>query len=263
MNDGCSKLPVGFLRHSGLSSTVNEMGIEPALRLSAYSTVDIATCPSCKEVLPRNRHKAIWIEAPLEDGWVAAYRLVIKKNQAVIAEARLFPKEKDPRRERHRPAGGWSERGGLVPPTGMPGTILKKLRLQDPISVLPTAIENWEVRHGRPVANRVLRRFRMSTKTNLARRTVGRDQRTDAFVLGFAKAYAEKVDHRRGHPIKELAGERGYARDTVREIIREARERGFLTKPTDRGKAGGKLTPKAKRWTGPRSSERKSTSRTR
>lgn len=252
-----------FLSHSLASSTVNQMRIEPALYLSAYTTVETAACPSCHRVLPRRKHQAIWIEVPIEDGWVAAYRLVIKKSHAVIAEARLFPTEKDPHRERHRPAGGWSERGALVPPTGMPGTILKKLRLQDPIAVLPQAIENWEAQHGRPVANRVLRRFRMSTKTDLARRTRGRRLRTDELVVGFAKGYAEKIDEGHANPIRDLASERSYSRDTVREIIREARERGFLTKPAEAGKAGGKLTPKARNWKAPGASKPESTSRRR
>ncbi len=235
------------------------MRIEPALRLAGYSSVEIATCPSCNEALPRRWHKAIWIEIPLDDAWFAAYRLVIKNDQAVIAEARLFPRETAPRRERHRAPGHWSERGALVPPTGMPGTILKRLRLQDPIKVLPEAIQNWEARHGRPVVNRVLRRFAMSTKTELPRKTRGQPVRTDELVAEFARAYVEKIDQGRAAPIKELAEEHNFSRDNVRDIIREARTRGFLTRPTERGKAGGKLTPKARRVLGgARISKRKS-----
>ncbi len=240
------------------------MRIEPALRLPEYSLVEVATCPSCTKVLPRRWHKAIWIEVPVEDAWVAAYRLVIKKGQAAVAEARLFPKEKNPHRERHRAAGHWSERGSLVPATGMPGRILRKLRLQDPIAVLPKAIQNWEARHGRPVGNRVLRRFAMSTKTELARKPRGQPLRTDELVAEFARAYVEKIHQCRAHPIKELAEERNFSPENTRDIIREARKRGFLTRPPERGKAGGKLTPKARRILGgARASKRKSTSQKR
>jgi hypothetical protein len=236
------------------------MGIEAALRLSEDSEVEIAACPSCQTVLPRRWRRGIWIEVPVGGGWVAAYRLVIKADRAVLAEARLFPRERDPRREAHRPAGRWSERGALVPPAGMPGTILKELRLVDPIAVLPRATQNWEASHGRPVANRVLRRFAMSTTTPLARRITRPRRRPDELIVGFAVAYAKKVEDGHAHPIKELAGERSYSPHTVREIIHEARERGFLTAPTERGKAGGRLTAKAKDRDGPRASRRASPS---
>jgi hypothetical protein len=77
---------------------------------------------------------------------------------------------------------------------------------------------------------------------------------TSAFYAGMAAAYAEAASAGHNRPIDTIAQALGRSRNTVKDVIREARARGLLTETTH-GRAGGRLTARAKRLLKPRKDE--------
>jgi hypothetical protein len=225
--------------------------------LKLFLTADLretATCPRCNAILPRDRHQEVWVEVPVTGGWIAAYRLVVKKRRPVVGEVRLFP-EHPPE---FRDAGRWSGEPSAIPAEGIPGGALRALRLKDPLELFPKFLKNWERQHGAATANRVLGRHGLSIRSELARKRPGRAGRSDTFYLPWAAAYVERLGAGSRHPVKDLAAHppaviegyvsrRGSASEaTVRDLIHQARERGLLTRSPP-GRPGGELTPKAER----------------
>jgi predicted transcriptional regulator len=73
-----------------------------------------------------------------------------------------------------------------------------------------------------------------------------RMRRDDRFYAEMAAAYAEVVAAGNNRPVDTIAEALGRSRNTVKDVIREARARGLLSETTH-GRAGGRLTAKAKR----------------
>jgi hypothetical protein len=76
-------------------------------------------------------------------------------------------------------------------------------------------------------------------------RRPGRVGRPDIFYARLANRYLQLVETT-SSPTKSLAAEIHESQPTTRDLIHEARRRRLLTK-TERGRAGGRLTEKAKR----------------
>jgi hypothetical protein len=230
----------------------------PVLHLTARTEVRVASCPSCGAVLPPTLRKESWVEVPVGDGWVAAYRIVPKGGRPVVGEVRVFPAER-----RREVAGRWSERGPAVPDDGVPGRVLRELRLKDPHTRFPELLRSWEDQHGEAATHRVFRRFGFSRRARTVPRRPGRAGRPEDFYLAWAVAYADRIRAGSRSPIKDLARRppvriEGYvsrggptvAAGTVRDIVHRARTRGLLTE-SPVGRAGGELTAKAMRLLGP------------
>ncbi len=200
------------------------------------------------------RHRrSIWFELPAAEGFVAAYRIVAKRRKPIVAEVRLFPEEGG------RTHGGrWSGDAAVVPEGGIPGKALRALRLKDPMQQYPEILANLQRRHGADAAKRLLDEFALSRRSHLVPRRPGRKGRSDEFYAVWAVAYVGRLKAGSRRPVKDLAMTppihiRGHvsdakkaSEDTVRDIIHEARARGFLTAAPE-GKAGGELTPRAER----------------
>ena len=80
---------------------------------------------------------SVWVEVPLAQGWMVAFRLSPQDGQPVIGEIRLFPDEsnapyKDGTRWR-RPAGRWSGdypgASAAVPRGGITASVLRTIRM--------------------------------------------------------------------------------------------------------------------------------------
>ena len=74
----------------------------------------------------------------------------------------------------------------------------------------------------------------------------GRRGRPDRFYAELAREYVELLNGGSQRPTAKLAAARNYSAAHVRDAVHEARERGLLTRPATRGRAGGDLTAKAK-----------------
>jgi biotin operon repressor len=79
--------------------------------------------------------------------------------------------------------------------------------------------------------------------THLPPKRMRRDER---FYAEMAAAYAEAVSAGNNRPVDTIAEALGRSRNTVKDVIREARARGLLTQTTH-GRAGGRLTAKARK----------------
>ncbi|MGE5763267.1 MAG: hypothetical protein ACM3ZF_05145 [Mycobacterium leprae] len=74
---------------------------------------------------------------------------------------------------------------------------------------------------------------------------VGRRGRDDRYYAGWAAAYVEALT-RSPNPIHELSHRHHLSDSALRNLMHACRRRGLLT-PSPRGRAGGELTPKARR----------------
>jgi hypothetical protein len=206
----------------------------------------------------------LWYEAEVGE-WVAAWRLLPQGGRVVFGEVRLFPNE--PRRK----AGRWSaDRLGdraQVPGGGITVRELRRLvleigrhrgqaraevtrwvrkeqRRRQPL-FYPFGPEGLFERHGAseafvdPASGQTGGAF----ATHLPPKRMRRDER---FYAEMAAAYAEAVSAGNNRPVDTIAAALGRSRNTVKDVIREARARGLLTETTH-GRAGGRLTAKAKR----------------
>jgi len=183
------------------------------------------------------------------EGWIAAYRLQIQDERPVISEVRVIPAEAE------EPPGQWSRSPSSIPPGGLPGTVLRRLRIGDALALFRDIESRWESEFGEAMTERIFHRHGARSVGKAARRP-GRGGRSDAFYARWAEAYVELLARGSRSPIKDLAAdppiaidgfdpsESTKARNTVRGLIREARRRGLLSEGT-RGKAGGKLRGRA------------------
>jgi hypothetical protein len=207
----------------------------------------------------------LWFEAQLGE-WVAAWRLLPQGGRVVLGELRLFPSE--PRRK----PGRWSaDRLGdraQVPGGGITVKELRRLVLEigEHRRQALSEVSQWvgkQERRERPLAypfgpEGLFERHGLSealveqtqgiggggiVATHLPPRRMRRDER---FYAEMAAAYAEAVAAGNNRPIDTIADAIGRSRNTVKDVIREARARRLLTETTH-GRAGGQLTAKAKK----------------
>jgi hypothetical protein len=231
-------------------------------------------CPSCGAQLGAELHDETWIEVPIDGGWVLAYRMVKKGRRLVVAEGRVFPDErgKDPgakhmvelRREgelvgkaglvlpeqRQRTPGAWSGKASSVPTNGIPGEVLKELRLTDPREVLPLVRQNLVALYGKKKAQETLRDWFAGTGLTrpLGSASPGRPKLTDLELAELARDYVAKADAGVTNVIVQLAEKLNLSSYAIRSRRRAAIRRGILTPANaSLGRANGWLTPKGKR----------------
>jgi hypothetical protein len=206
----------------------------------------------------------LWFEAQLGE-WQAAWRLLPQGGRVVFGELRLFPSE--PRRK----AGRWSaDRLGdraQVPGGGITVKELRRLvrEVGEHRRQALSEVSRWvgkEQRRERPLPSPfgpegLFERHGLTealvdqtqgigggiVATHLPPRRMRRDER---FYAEMAAAYAEAVGAGNNRPIDTIADALGRSRNTVKDVIREARARRLLTETTH-GRAGGRLTVKAKK----------------
>jgi transposase-like protein len=202
----------------------------------------------------------LWYEAEVGD-WIAAWRLLPQGGRVVFGELRLLPNE--PRRK----AGRWSGDRARVPGggitvrelrrlvleigehrrqarSGVANRITKELRRERPL-LYPFGPEGLFERHGvtGPFVDETGGVVSGVFAMHLPPKRMRRD---DRFYAEMAAAYAEAVAAGNNRPIDTIADALGRSRNTVKDVIREARARGLLSETTH-GRAGGRLTAKAKR----------------
>lgn len=187
-----------------------------------------------------------WIEVPLGRSWVAAYRIVDDRGAPVVGELRIFPEEEG------RPGlGRWS--GDLVgthakvPRRGITLRQLRGVRVRTYQRYMAEQIERlramgpvlakhygWDL-VGVPAK-------RATPITPGARR--GRKGRPDQFYALVAADYSDAITRGSHRPVMDVAKRRSLPGGQVRDMIRQARKRGLLTREGP-GLSGGTLTERA------------------
>src|SRR5215475_4292276 len=73
--------------------------------------------------------KSLWLEAPVGDSWLAAFRVLVQKGRPIIAEVRVFPDEKINLRDK----GEWSASmlgvDAKAPDGGITAPLIRDIRL--------------------------------------------------------------------------------------------------------------------------------------
>lgn len=181
-----------------------------------------------------------WVEVAVGDEWTVAYRLVPQEGRPVVAEVRVYP------RERGSDAGRWSHDAAAVPLGGLPSSVARSsIVTQDVLNAYPRIVRQMQKQHGAEAIERAfLTRHGFSRKAKEPPKHPGRAGRPDLFYAQLAREYVELL----GGPVpvnKALAKQRSYSETYTRSLVHEARRRGLLTLSPP-GRAGGTLTEKAR-----------------
>ena len=195
--------------------------------------------------------RELWVESPLDDRWVVAYRIAIQQGRAVISEVRVFPAEALPRPPGRWSGAGWKGMDAPVPPRGLSTRLLRRVRLGHDVHSLPRIIEN--VRRHDPGALKPdgwLGVLGITETTRVERQPSGTGRGRPALpehtYARLAAAYAVAVARGSAHPVQDVAARFRQPVPRMRSRIQTARRRGFL-EPGVQGNAGGQVTPDAKR----------------
>ncbi len=190
-----------------------------------------------------------WLEVDLRNGWIAAYRLLRQRDAIVFGELRVFPRETG-----RRYAGRWSaeELGddATAPPGGLSTETLRAVKLGEHRHQAERELARF--------AGRIRRRWPdydpfgpdgVLGRHGITREAVtpsGRRTRDERFYAGIAALYAEQVAAGSRRPVKAVAEAIGADPGYTRNLVEDCRKLGLLT-AAKHGRAGGKLTAKARR----------------
>jgi hypothetical protein len=206
---------------------------EPCTKQGRTSRVDFAGPPE------------LWLEVPLGDEWLAAYRLAAGADgRPVIAELRVFPAEEK------RVPGRWSaERLGASAPIPAGGVTASLLRQVRPDSDVRERFSDIVAKHAKlPALTTDLDTAGLSAKSALAGPRRGPKGHSDLFYARVARDYVRLYDRGEANPTAKLVRMKkyqGYTPENLRDYVHRARTRGLLTKPPAPGKPGGALTEHA------------------
>lgn len=187
-----------------------------------------------------------WVEAPLEGGWIAAYRLVPQAGVPVIGEIRIFPQE--PRRD-DTPGlwdGAWDGatpgRFVEVPDGGLSARVLRQVTVGEH---LQSGSEALALLQQAPGWATMLRGFSSPKKRRRPKGPGGRPRRPDLFYAQLAATYVDALSSGHRNPVERVAVIVRQPAGRVRTMLHQARERGLLA-GRQQGRASGQLTPRAR-----------------
>ena len=203
----------------------------------------------------------IWIEVPLQQGWMTAFRISAEGRRPRVAEVRVFPREEE---WKSRPRGEWSALfKGCTAPAPRQG-VTKRLLSKVPIHLLPRHLEEVRKmvseRSSEPspsttraassgklawTAEKILGIIgvREAEAATIKKSTRGRKPLTDEFLAEVARDYVNGL--KTGKPTKTIAQTHGVSPACAGGWVSRARRRGFLEEGLQ-GISGGRLTGKAK-----------------
>jgi hypothetical protein len=202
---------------------------------------------------PRRDGVAVtWVHAPIDERWIGAFLIMVIDDRPVVAEARVFPGNwAQPLRD-----GVWSGEPSEVPAGGMPGPVLRGLKLATAMKVFEEFMKlSRDI--GRPDIERDLDEKGFPAGVRLVPRRPGRAGRSDEYYAVWAAAYITRLRVGSRRPVSDLAADppiliEGFqstdgkvSRSTIHDIIHTARERGLLS-ASPKGQSGGELTAKGR-----------------
>jgi hypothetical protein len=190
--------------------------------------------------------RSVWYETPIDDTWMAAYRLAQQAGHIVVAEIRVFPLEPERPRLSSTGAGLWSAEllGDMakVPREGLSARVLRKVRMGEHTMMADEALESWRSLGILKGMSGLADTARM---TKLEAPTRGRPGHPPLHYARLARTYAAAVARKSPRPTEVVAARHRLTLGHARDLIHKARVRGFLT-TTIKGRPAGALTPKAK-----------------
>jgi hypothetical protein len=191
------------------------------------------------------RGRSVWYETPVDDSWMAAYRLTQQSGQVVVSELRVFPLEVNRARTDTASAGLWSAEvladKAQAPKGGLTARVLRKVRIGEHATKADEGLESWRRMELLDAATGLGGTKR---RMNQSQRTRGRPGHPPLFYARLAKTYAEAMARKSTRPTEVVAARHQLTPSHARDLIHKARVGGFLT-GTIKGRSAGALTPKA------------------
>jgi hypothetical protein len=194
-----------------------------------------------------------WVEVPVADDWIVAYRLVPQRGVPTIAELRVFPRQP---RSADSPGGWdgeWRNFDVAVPRGGVTARLLRRVKVGDHLRFGNEALA-WFQKEARRAPYGIGVAFGVDVfdqpkgrrEAKAKHHAGGRPKHPDAFYAEVAERYASVFREGQRKPVEATAAAMKQPVPNVRSMIHEARERGLLTR-VSQGKAGGALTPLARK----------------
>lgn len=186
--------------------------------------------------------REVWVEAPLEKEWIAAYRLVVQGGQPVVAEIRVFPREP----ETNIGPGHWSAdvlgSEASAPPGGISARLLRKLKVGVHNRFAVEQVRLFTKLFGADIF------FDLATiPAPPNRKKKGQRGRRPLDKIVYARLARDYATAARTHskPIVVVAEKHGLPTSVVRDRVHIARDRHKFLTTTKQGRKGGVLTPAA------------------
>jgi hypothetical protein len=180
-----------------------------------------------------------WIEVPVGDSWIAAYRFKVQDNRPIIAELRVFPAEAPPAGGAWPPgtwSGTWSP-NAPVPGRGITAGLVKNdLRISIPFDFIADA---------RATAQEFAEEYYRHQRAAEERRGPGRKPLPPVFYARVARDYVDAIERGSWRPAQDVADARRISAGLVRAYLKRARDLGLLS-AAQAGQPGGKLTAAAR-----------------
>ncbi len=188
-----------------------------------------------------------WVGTRIDADWSAYFRIISQNGQPVIGEVRIFPNERPGAPA--QAAGQWSAEAlgvhAKVPRGGITSRLIKN-KLKIPM-IQDSARDLTAFAHVGPEDEQepALATLRQEFAPPIAKKTKrGRIGQDDLFYVQLAAEYANLLASGNRKPVAAIATRRRLPRATVRDAIRQARQKGFLTEAFH-GRPTGVLTPAA------------------
>jgi len=182
----------------------------------------------------------VWVVHPLDEAWVAAYRLVIQKGAFVVGEVRIYPMESVKSGLRLYSPGDWSGiwRGldATVPDGGLTTTLVRKGGKMNP-----------SLRASRGILHDLKKRYPDAgmfsdlqkhglvnfAKPKPSNPTSGRLGKPMKYYKRVAKEYTRALERNSRHPIQDVALALDFDSDSkARDAVHRARKLDLLPKTT-------------------------------
>jgi hypothetical protein len=193
--------------------------------------------------------REMWVETPLGEDWVVAYRVVAQGGEPVIGEVRVIPYEPD--QPINRPAGRWwgSLRGttAVVPAGGLTARLLRQAARSGPVAeVLRKLIADLrEELTPEEDISRTLGGLPVPPHEEASSKR-GRKSRPLIEYAEIAQAFVNARIAGSRKPVVAVAKALRIPAGKARGLIRKAREHQLLGWPRKQGVVGGNLTAKAR-----------------
>lgn len=218
-----------------------------------------SSCPTCRQDYPgvRGQNEA-WYETDLGDGWLAAFRLAAKNGHPIIAELRIFPNhpgKRDPgtwcvEQEGIANAVKFVPSGGITPKKVRGVTVEREMKtaivaLRDFYEFIRESAVDRDQLESDDEMPLVIAGMSAAIKAEPRRRKPG--GALDVQLAEIARRYEQIYDNpdTRRTVTKSLAEEIGKSGGQTSRLIHQARERGLLSGGDQRGRSGGRATPRA------------------
>lgn len=188
----------------------------------------------------------VWLEQPIDDRWMAAYRIVTSGGKPRVAEVRIFPLEDFATRPPGEWSGGWKGVEATAPRQGLTKEVLGRVRLHEWTTQTRAILAWMEKKLGRQYVEPIMARFGLPLPvavraTSGSRR--GRPSLSDEFYARIAAEYVAALKAGRP-PVQAIAKQRRAPEPRVRGWIHRARYRGLL-EGRGQGTTVGELSEKA------------------